>query len=546
MMKLKRIEFACTAGEREFSVATDCSVRTDHLSLDIVQDENTLRVDLRTDRDIVIRHVRAVYECSYSASEAIFLNGYQSWTDSIEHTIRDKMHGLNRIPKSLIEKYAFTQYGDYTFVDYPDKPGLLHGFSYGYIRLQTNYRFFGSLDEAHGFTVFRTDTDAGILTAERDCAGLHVNGSYTALHLIFLEGREQEVFDGYFKRLGIRLREEAKPLYGYTSWYRHYQNISEDILLQDLAGMQEQPYPVDVFQIDDGYQSAVGDWLNIDPAKFPEGMTKTVDAIREAGFLPGIWLAPFAAEEKSELFKEHPDWFVMDELDRPVKGGCNWSGFYALDICNEEVRSYVREVIRTITQDWGFGLLKIDFLYTACILPRPDKTRGQLMAEAMDFLRECAGDAFLLGCGVPLASAFGKVDYCRIGCDVGLDWDDKPHMRLTNRERVSTKNAVLNAVFHRQLNGRAFLNDPDVFLLRSEGTTLTAEQRTCLAEVCAMTGSVLFTSDNPSQYGSGQRSVLSRMMKLKHAEVLSVDYRSNLLRVKFRFQDKVLTRVYPM
>ena len=129
MMKLKRIEFACTAGEREFSVATDCSVRTDHLSLDIVQDENTLRVDLRTDRDIVIRHVRAVYECSYSASEAIFLNGYQSWTDSIEHTIRDKMHGLNRIPKSLIEKYAFTQYGDYTFVDYPDKPGLLHGFS---------------------------------------------------------------------------------------------------------------------------------------------------------------------------------------------------------------------------------------------------------------------------------------------------------------------------------------------------------------------------------------------------------------------------------
>ncbi|MBR3629218.1 MAG: alpha-galactosidase, partial [Oscillospiraceae bacterium] len=534
MLKLKRIEFACTDGEREFSVAADCNVRTDHLTLEIGQTEDGLRVGLHTDRDIVIRYVRAVYDCSYSPSEVIFLNGYQTWTDSTEHTIRDRMHGLNRIPRQLIQKYHFTQYGDYGFVDYPDKPGMLHGFSYGYIRQHTNYRFFGSLDENNGFTVFRTDTNTGTLTAERDCAGLHVHGDYLLLHLIFLEGREKTVFDGYFDRLGIRLREEAKPLYGYTSWYRHYQNISEEILLADLAGMQEQPYPVDVFQIDDGYQTAVGDWLSVNPEKFPNGMAGIASAIREAGFLPGIWLAPFAAEEQSELFQTHPDWFVQDEYGSPVSGGSNWSGFYALDICNEEVRSYLREVIRTITQDWGYRLLKLDFLYAACIQPRPGKTRGRLMAEAMDFLRECAGDAFLLGCGVPLASAFGKVDYCRIGCDVCLDWDDKPHMRLTHRERVSTRNAVLNAAFRRQLNGRAFLNDPDVFLLRSEGTSMTAVQRTCLAEVCALTGSVLFTSDNPTSYGEGQKSVLSRMMKLKNAEVLSVDYRSNLLRVTFR------------
>ena len=545
-MKLKRIEFACTEGEREFSVAADCSVRTDHLLLDIAAEEDALRVTVSTDREIIIRHVRAVYDCSFSPAESIFLNGYQTWTDSTEHTVRDRMHGLNRIPKNIIDKYDFTQYGDYTFAEYPDKPGMLHGFSYGYLRSHMDYRFFGSLNEANAFTIFRTDTNAGTLTAECDCAGLCVSGSFKALDLIFLEGQEKAVFDGYFDRLGIHLREDAKPLYGYTSWYRHYQNISEQILLEDLAGMQEQPYPADVFQIDDGYQTAVGDWLSIDQQKFPEGMAKIAAAIREAGFLPGIWLAPFAAEETSVLFQEHPDWFVQDALGNPVRGGSNWSGFYALGICNAEVRSYLREVIRTVTQDWGYKLLKLDFLYAACIQPRPGKTRGQLMTEAMDFLRECAGDAFLLGCGVPLASAFGKVDYCRIGCDVCLDWDDKPHMRLTHRERVSTKNAVLNAVFRRQLDGRAFLNDPDVFLLRSEGTTMTAEQRTCLGEVCALTGSVLFTSDNPAAYGNGQRSVLSRMMKLRNAEVLSVDYRSSLLRVRFRYHDKVLTRVYPM
>ena len=77
------------------------------------------------------------------------------------------------------------------------------------------------------------------------------------------------------------------------------------------------------------------------------------------------------------------------------------------------------------------------------------------MAEAMDFLRECAGNALILACGVPLASAFGKVDYCRIGCDVSLDWNDKPHMRLMHRERISTRNSILNTVFRRQLDGNS-------------------------------------------------------------------------------------------
>ena len=44
--------------------------------------------------------------------------------------------------------------------------------------------------------------------------------------------------------------------------------------------------------------------------------------------------------------------------------------------------------------------------------------------------------------GSSSASAFGRAEYCRIGCDVGLDWDDKPQMRLLHRERVSTKNSL--------------------------------------------------------------------------------------------------------
>ena len=210
------------------------------------------------------------------------------------------------------------------------------------------------------------------------------------------------------------------------------------------------------------------------------------------------------------------------------------------------MRAYLRDVFRTVTQAWGYGLLKLDFLYAACILPRHDKTRGQVMADAMAFLREIAGDALLLGCGVPLASAFGRVDYCRIGCDVSLDWDDKPHMRLMHRERVSTRTTILDSVFRRQLNGRMFWNDPDVFLLRDGQTSLTGEQKQALGTVNALTGGVLFTSDDVASYTEAQSRFLARMLRLREAEVVSAEISGGLLKLRYRLEGRLVSKVIPL
>ena len=164
----------------------------------------------------------------------------------------------------------------------------------------------------------------------------------------------------------------------------------------------------------------------------------------------------------------------------------------------------------------------------------------------MDFLRECAGDALILACGVPLASAFGRADYCRIGCDVSLDWDDKPYMRLAHRERMSTKTTILDTVFRRQLNGRAFLSDPDVFLLRSYGTTMTTSQKMALGEVNASAGSVLFTSDDMAFYGDEEMRLLGGFMRMRDAEVLSAVLDENELTVTYQLGEKHITRTYKM
>lgn len=544
MLKLYHVTFSYTENGERFFVSTSRSVRNDRVELEITTDGNVFSIWVRTDKEITINAVTASFVYPFSKPERIFLNGYQSWTDSYEHPINGKMRGIDHIPGNIRRKYEFSQYGDYNFHDYSYDSGELHGWSYGYVRYRDEFDFIGSLAEDSGFTKIVMSTPNNNIMLIKDCHDLTINGNYCAMKVLMKTGSEDAVFDRYFELLGTKLNPAAKPVFGYTSWYRHYQNISEDIIRTDLEGLRSQKYKADVFQIDDGYQTAVGDWLSVDETKFPNGMKAVADLIKSEDMLPGIWLAPFVCEKNSVIYNEHPSWLLTDEHGDFVSGGSNWSGFYALDIYNNDVRKYLKNVFDTIVNEWGYKLLKLDFLYAACIIPRENKTRGMVMSDGMKLLRELAGDAFILGCGVPLASAFGKVDYCRIGCDVSLDWNDKPHMRLLHRERVSTRNTILDSVFRRQLNGRAFLNDPDVFLLRSDNTSMTTGQKLCLAEVNALCGSVLFTSDNAGDYTEEQLKMLDKIMAIRDAEVVSASVGKDKLRLNVKYKGKKVTRIY--
>lgn len=545
MEQLKRIKLTFKQNDAPFWLMTDgSSAQTDKVRFSAAFDGMRLTLRVHADEEIELLSFSATLEHIFSDEERIFLNGYQSWTDSIEHTVSDKMRGLDHIPEKIVAKYAFTQYGDYNFQDYANEEGIMHGWTYGYIRNGAQYILIGSLNENSGFTCIETDTANDAVLLKKDCGGLYLTGDYT-MEILIVRGTEAEVFDAYFDALKLP-PVTAKPVFGYTSWYRHYQDISEQKLMNDLLGLHGADYKADVFQIDDGWQTAVGDWLSVDALKFPNGMQNMADAAHTAGHRAGLWLAPFVCEENSEVFREHKEWLVTDENGNFVKGGSNWSGFYALDLYNEEVRTYLRDVFETVIHAWGFQLLKLDFLYAVCIQPRKNKTRGMIMADAMDFLREITQGAEILGCGVPLGAAFGKVEYCRIGCDVSLDWDDKPYMRIMHRERISTKHSLLNSVFRRQLDGRAFRNDPDVFLLRHDNIMMSTAQKQCLAEVNALTGSVLFTSDDCAEYNENQEAMLRRLMLLRESEVTAATLNGDTLTLRFTRGGRDYTKQYTL
>lgn len=469
-----------------------------------------------------IKSARAELGLSLSQNEKIFMNGYQSWTYCPEYSASDFTRGIGPLPNWIIRHFGVDRYGDYHFVNYPQKRGVTHGESYCYFRLGGSYRLFASLDESPGYTLFCYNAPKGILSIERDCAGIICGGEYHAFDLYLSDGSEDEVFDGWFDALGVKPRTTLRRC-GYSSWYYLYRNICYGSLAGALLGSRHAFRSNDVFQIDDGWQPAIGDWLECDREKFPNGMRDFSDEIHVNDYVAGLWLAPFVCQRDSKLFKEHPDWLLRVNGE-PWYNGCNWGGFYSLDIDNPEVVEYLDKVFRRVFVDWNFDLVKLDFLYAAAPFGSETETRAARMIRAMELLRRLCGNKLILGCGVPLMPAFGLVDYCRIGCDVGFDWNNNIVMRHTNRERVSTLHSIGNTVFRRQLNGRAFMNDPDVFFLRKKKMRLSKKHKEQLATVNALLGGLFLTSDDMFEYNQTAHEQFRHYRSIfENAENIRVD-----------------------
>lgn len=534
-------------------IFTANSSKTEHYDLKMKNEEQQIYVSILPKTQISIDEFYVKFKYSYKDSDRIFVNGYQSWTDSLEYEPKGKMNELSRLTefftkKTPLKNIGMVKSGDNLFHKFPRNQGEFYGWSYGYVRNGNHIDLYGSLSERSGFTVVTFDVNNQCVTVGKDLEGVTFSKETQLLSMTVISDEYEKAFDTYFEQMDVVCREN-KRRNGYTTWYNYYGGITENDVNRDLKSISKLDTRVDCFQIDDGYQKAIGDWLVTDSKKFPSGMKKIADDIHSNGMIAGLWLAPFAGVPSSNLFKEHKDWFIKGKNGKPYNTGHNWGGFYSLDIYNEEARAYIKHVFDVVLNVWSYDLVKLDFLYGACVLPIHNKTRGEIMCDAMDLLRECCGDKLILGCGVPLMPAFGKVDYCRIGSDIALNWKQRKYI---TREDVSTPHAVCNTIFRRHLNGRAWMNDPDVFLLRDTNIKTTFEQRKLQSKINSLFGSLLFISDNTDEYSTNQLKALydafaDRDVVIKRAEftdknIIETEYTENGVEkmLKFDVQNGIL------
>ncbi len=168
----------------------------------------------------------------------------------------------------------------------------------------------------------------------------------------------------------VQLKE--KPVFVYNTW-NPFRTFVSDSLIRDVAraaaecGIQE-------FIIDDGWEVNVGgqtsklawganygDW-KVDENKFPGGLKPTFDYIRSLGMKPGLWISIGAATRDAKVFREHPEWFVVNRNNKPgnLHFVADSSDFYT-SCFGTGWTDYIRDVILGLVKDFGLGYAKLDF-----------------------------------------------------------------------------------------------------------------------------------------------------------------------------------------
>ncbi|MEX2293246.1 MAG: glycoside hydrolase family 36 protein [Acidimicrobiales bacterium] len=316
-------------------------------------------------------------------------------------------------------------------------------------------------------------------------------------------------------------RTSAPYQVGWCSWYHYFHSVSEADLRGNLA--EASKWPFDVFQLDDGFQSAIGDWLTTND-RFPTPIDGIAAAIAAEGRTPGVWLAPFLAGPFSRVYAEHPEWTATHAPSgRPLVGMVNdgWGGaVYTLDTTNPEVLQRIEDVSRALV-DAGFPYLKLDFTYAPSLPGHyldPSRTPAQRVRAGFEAVRRGAGEAaFLLGCGAPLGSTAGVVDGMRIGADVGPWWHvPEGAYRPPGHAggEPATVNAWRNTLSRSFLHRRLWLNDPDCLMLRTDKTQLDAEQVRAWALAVGVSGGMALVSDDLSMLGADARALLDEVVAL--------------------------------
>jgi alpha-galactosidase len=272
---------------------------------------------------------------------------------------------------------------------------------------------------------------------------------------------------------GVVLRQAPTV---WCSWYQYFTSVAESDIAENLQAMDRQELPIDVVQIDDGYESEIGDWLS--PSEKFGSLPAMVQRIRSFGRRPGIWVAPFLVGQRSKVAAEHPDWLVPG-----ATAGWNWDQpLRVLDVGHPAAEAWLREVFQTLA-GWGFGYFKIDFAYAGA-LPGIDHYRHGLRV-----IREAIGDAYLVGCGAPILPSVGLVDAMRVSPDTASHFETTAGDLSQPGQRAAIGNGEARAWQH----GRFWVNDPDCILARPG-----VERREQWAQHIARVGGLRASSDRLS------------------------------------------------
>lgn len=302
---------------------------------------------------------------------------------------------------------------------------------------------------------------------------------------------------------------------GWCSWYYYFEKITEADVKENLEYLKQHAdeFPVEYFQIDDGYQRSPGDWT-LPSERFPNGIEYAIRMIAEYGFKPGLWCAPFMVCTDSNLYKEHPEYLLKDadgNILHPVKFREKEAAF--LDCTRSDVQRHLTDLFRQV-RSWGCAYVKLDFMmYESCIAGAVYSDRKATRCEAfrrgMQAIRDGIGeDAFMLGGTVILGPCVGIINCSRYGSDISPYWGD---VHNSGKEAPVVPFVCRNLILRRYMHWRLWVNDPDVHIARKDNNEMTEQEVELWTDALYMAGGSLLLADRLSTLDP-ERAKLSRFL----------------------------------
>ena len=325
--------------------------------------------------------------------------------------------------------------------------------------------------------------------------------------VMYASGEDRETL---LEELARRLIANHPPLKfpsppaGWCSWYCFGPRVTAQQVRDNLDVIAKQIPGLRYIQIDDGYQPAMGDWLETGPA-FGGSVQSVLNDIRSRGFEPAIWVAPFIAEAESNLFNEHPDWFVKDADGAPLRadkvtfGGWRRGPWYALDGTHPAAQAHLEHVFRTMRREWGCTYFKLDANFWGAIhggrFHDSHATRIEAYRRGMQAVLRGADDAFILGCNHPIWASLGLIHGSRSSNDIKREW-----------KRIETT-ARQNLLRNWQ-NGRLWWNDPDAIVLTGD---LPENEFRFHATAIFASGGMILSGDDLTTISAERLAMLRRL-----------------------------------
>jgi alpha-galactosidase len=263
-----------------------------------------------------------------------------------------------------------------------------------------------------------------------------------------LDGALAAWADGYARAAEVPPVRAAPTVW--CSWYQYFTEVTDADISENIEAITRLELPIDVIQIDDGWQAEIGDWLELSD-RFTS-LADVVARIRDSGRRTGVWIAPFLVGARSRLARDHPDWLVAD-----TDAGHNWGQRLGLlDVTHPQAAAYLRHVFAELRQA-SVDYFKLDFLYAGALVGLAAYRDG------LRLIRDTVGpEGYLVGSGAPVLPSIGLIDALRVSPDIGTRVDPIDG----DMSRPSLQAAALSVAGRAWQHGRFWVNDPDCLLAR--------------------------------------------------------------------------------